>query len=89
MNYWFASDFKSGEDVKRICHNDTIRHGDFVIRVISWATDTTTNNIVIIGIQESYKSLVKSKYQDRIVWGPKGISNSLDEYRNGIYLPRA
>ena len=86
--YWFASDFKDAVDVRKILHNDIIRHGNFTVRVISWYDEHITGDTVIIGIQTSYESIVDSKMSDRIIWGPKGISLTTDDYRNGTYLSR-
>ena len=86
---WFAKQFKTGDDVQRINYNDTVRHGDFVVRVVSWAKCPDTKDILIVGVQTSYTSIVTSKYQEKVIWGPRGISHSIADYGRGTYLPRA
>ena len=59
------------------------------MRVIAWYEDTNvTGDTLIIGIQTSYESIVDSKLSDRLIWGPKGIARTTDDYRKGSYLPR-
>jgi hypothetical protein len=85
---WFASDLRAASDVRGLKHNDTIRHGDFVVRVISYFDDPMTGDTLIIGVQESYMTPYNTKFKDRIIWGPKGISKSTDEYRDSVFVGR-
>jgi hypothetical protein len=86
--FFLLKDIKVAEDIHSLNNGDVVRHQDFVIVIIT--VTTITGDAVMIGTQSSKESPVQGTQQgSRIVWGPKGIAKSEEDYEHEIFLPRS